>query len=200
MKLFKINGPQFEWIFLVSLLSLFPPLPLPLSQQQSGWWLDHIRYHAANPASAANQVANRTCPVGCRRTAIASWQTYDVPPDAAATQKKHEKQKTTLSKVTTKALSWVQYTSYITFNGSMFPEISINAYPFWQHSKDTCWCLHPLLHGRASQHLKHHPGWFYRPLLTPRTPASTNMQYVRVLSLSHTLYSRSCSWIKQTKL
>lgn len=33
---------------------------------------DHIRYHATSPAKAANQVANRTCPVGCLRAAMAS--------------------------------------------------------------------------------------------------------------------------------
>lgn len=32
----------------------------------------HIKYQAANPANAANHVANRTCPVGCRRTAMAT--------------------------------------------------------------------------------------------------------------------------------
>lgn len=42
------------------------------SSGTSGSWLDHIRYHAANPASAANHVAHRTCPVGCLRTAIMS--------------------------------------------------------------------------------------------------------------------------------
>lgn len=135
-----------------------PPSP-PHSSRASGRSLDHIRYHAANPASAANQVANRTCPVGCRRTAIASWQKYAVPPDAAATQSR----KTTVNKVTAKDWSWFWY--------------SYHAYPFWQRSTDTCWCLHPLLHGRACQHLKHHPGWFYRSLLTPQTPVRTNKQY-----------------------
>lgn len=83
--------------FFFGLLTVHPSLFLPLLSLSLSLSLteaerqDHIRYHAANPASAANQVANRTCPVGCRRTIIASWHAYAVPPEAAAAegQQKH---------------------------------------------------------------------------------------------------------------
>lgn len=75
------NGPRY-----IILMCMFSRQTFLHSSRVPGWWLTHIRYHAASPASAANQVANRTCPVGCRRTAIASWPTYAVPPDAAATE------------------------------------------------------------------------------------------------------------------
>lgn len=117
------------------------------------WWLDHIRYQAANPAKAANQVAHRTCPVGCRRTAMAIWQMYAVPPDAAVTQ------------------TWL--TNPNTHNSVTCIYSSLewkDAYPFWPHSMDIYWCHHPLFREQACQHLKHLPGWFYPSLPIPRTP------------------------------
>lgn len=62
----------------------------------------------------------------------------------------------------------------------MLSKISIKAYPFWQHSRDICWCPHPLLHGQACQHLKHPPGWFYQFLPTPQIPArSKSINYTQ---------------------
>ena len=77
---------------------------------------------------------------------------------------------------------WHREQAYLTntflklFHGKNSAKRNVKAYPFWQNSRDICWCLHPLLHGRACQHLKLPPGWFCRSLPTHRTPASTNIK------------------------
>lgn len=48
------------------------PSSFPAGQPTIGCGSDHMKYHAANPARAATQAANRTWPVGCLRTAMAS--------------------------------------------------------------------------------------------------------------------------------
>lgn len=125
-------------------------------------WPDHIKYHAASPAKAANQVANRTCPVGCLRVAMTSWPKYAVPPDAAVTQKKQTKPNLG-SKLPSS--NWFQSSTFLT-------------YPFWRHSRDTCWCLHPFLHEQTYQRLEHPPELFCRFLPAPQTPARTDIKLV----------------------
>lgn len=86
---------------------------------------------------------------------------------------------------------------YVIFSW-MFSEKSINTHPFEQHSKDTCWCLHPLIHGQACQHLKHPLGWSYQSLPTLQTPASMDIGSVRLCHVSiqnvWTFFSKSTFW------
>lgn len=80
-----------------TILLVFPPcLPssFPAGQPTIGCGSDHMKYHAASPARAATQAANRTWPVGCLRTAMASWPTYAEPPLAAETEDKEHGQQT----------------------------------------------------------------------------------------------------------
>lgn len=85
---------------------------------------------------------------------------------------------------------WHREQAYLTktflklFHGKNSAKRNVKAYPFWQNSRDICWCLRPLLHGRACQHLKHPPGWFYQSLPTHRTPASTNIKCVKLVEYS----------------
>ena len=140
-------------------LNVSPPSP-SLSSKMTGWRWDHIRYHAANPARAAIQVANRTCPVGSRSTAMARCRSTRL-------RWKHKKRKTKLNN--NNNLTTVPHSSM------MHTKRSIKTYSFWQHSRDICWCHHPWLRGQASQHLKHPPGWL--PVWTVRRRLAQNLRF-----------------------